>query len=133
MNKINLALFKAKTGELTKISIDGENLDEYYERLECDTFDITHRRIGETYFDIFCDDEGLLRENPIIAAVDSSFAPALVGNLIFAHHDKEGNTTGISDEDFRLIQKSVINIINVDALGQGDTPPLRKAIFPLDF
>lgn len=36
-------------------------LDEWYRLLRCDLIDIVSRQIGGRYFDIICDDEGLLR------------------------------------------------------------------------
>ena len=78
---------------------DCEDLDDFYAELECHTFDIARRRIGKNYYDIFCDDIGLYREKPVISAVNADGEPMLVGNLIFANHDGQGNTTDLSDED----------------------------------
>lgn len=76
-----------------------EELDDFYAELECHTFDIVRRQIGGKYYDIFCDDIGLYMEKPVVSAVDTDGKPMLVGNLIFANHDSQGNTTDLSDED----------------------------------
>ena len=76
-----------------------DDLQEYYNILGVSTIDIVMRRIGDRVFDIICDDEGMFNEPVKISAVSSNEEPMLVGNLLFAHHDKEGNMVGLSDED----------------------------------
>lgn len=93
-----------------------DDLQDYYDALKCDCFDIATRQIveidGESgkVFDIFCDDNGLFAENPIPSALDDNMQVALVGNLIFANHDNMGNTTSLSDEDIDFIKRNAISI-----------------------
>lgn len=84
--------------------VECNELDDYYEHLKCDCFDIATRKIGNKCFDIFVDDCGLLVEDPVISAVDTEGYPMLAGNLIFANHDDAGNTTSLTDEDIKEIQ-----------------------------
>lgn len=97
--------------------IECDGLQDYYDALKCDCFDIANRRIGDEdrRFDIFVDDCGLFVDSPIVSAIDSNLKPALVGNLIFAHHDAEGNTTGLSDDDIEYIKMNSIGIVDFDA------------------
>ena len=81
----NLLLFNGDTFQ----KVQCEELDDYYKYLECDCFDIATRKINGVYFDIFCDDIGLFREDPKLTAVSPKNKPMLVGNLIFANHDSE--------------------------------------------
>lgn len=90
---------------------EGHGLDVYYDALECSTFDIVERKIGGVWFDIFCDDDGLFVEKPILSALVNN-SPALVGNLLFAHHDREGNTTGLTDEEIELIKANGIDFFD---------------------
>lgn len=92
-----------KPEEMCFILAECEELNDFYEQLECDTFDIATRQVGGKYFDIFCDDIGLFRENPVVSAVDKDGKPMLVGHLIFANHDDHGETTSLTDEDLILI------------------------------
>lgn len=85
-----------------------ETLEDYYQYLECDCFDIARRRIGGKYFDIFCDDVGLFHDDPTVSAVDKDGHPMLVGNLIIANHDEMGEATGLSDDDIILICSNVV-------------------------
>ena len=84
-------------------TISDNSIDEIYAELECDCFDIAYRKVGGKYFDIFCDDIGLFREDPQITMVSPDGKPMLVGNLLFANHDSEGNTTSLSDDDINTI------------------------------
>ncbi len=95
MNKVRVLVFDGK--DFTLVTV--EKLDDYYKLLECDCFDIAQRKIGGVAYDIFVDDIGLFRDKPLVTAVDPDGHPMLVGNLLFANHDGEGNTTSLSDED----------------------------------
>lgn len=102
---MKLFYFNEKGGEV--IDIEG-TLEEYYDLINCRCIDIVTRKIEDTYFDIICDDEGLLKDNPRISAVDMSGHPMLVGNLIFSHTDEEGETIGITDEDIAKIMNAMM-------------------------
>lgn len=93
-----------------------DELNEYYKHLKCSTIDITMRKVGGRDFDIICDDEGLFTDHPIITAIYQDFSPALVGNLIFAHHNSEGEMTALSDEDVEIIKQNTIITYNLDAM-----------------
>lgn len=89
--------------------IEIEELEDYYKYLKCDAFDIATRKVGDKYYDIFVDDCGLFVEHPKVSAVDEdTYEPMLVGNLILANHDSEGNTTSLSDDDFENIKKHIL-------------------------
>ena len=83
-----------------------KDLDDFYRELECGVFDIATRKIGGKYFDIFCDDIGLFKDNNPVSAVDKDLKPMLVGNLIFANHDDQGNTTSLDEDDMIKILSS---------------------------
>lgn len=99
-----LLAFNPSSGEFTEF--EQKTLQDFYDHLECECFDIAYRKVGaeKRYFDIFVDDIGLFREKPIVSAIGSDFQPQLVGNLIFANHDLEGNTTSLSDEEIKYIK-----------------------------
>ena len=88
------------------LDIEG-TLEEYYKYIGCSCIDIVTRKVGDTYFDIICDDEGLLKDSPHISAVDTKGNPMLVGNLIFTHTDEEGETIGVTDNDVATIMDEV--------------------------
>ena len=81
---------------------DKNYLDAYYKVLNCDTFDIARRRIGNNYYDIYCDDEGLFKENNKPSAITFDGArvvEVLVGNLFICKADKNGETIGLTDKE----------------------------------
>ena len=75
--------------EITTIPNDLENL---YRVLNCSTIDIVSRRVGKSdkWYTIVCDDEGLLKDSPLVSAVNYGFVE-LVGNLFVCDTDPEGN------------------------------------------
>lgn len=97
--------------------IECKELDDYYKALKCDCFDIAHRKIGGKdgkYFDIFVDDIGLFADSPIPSAIDGNGNVMLVGNLVFANHDNQGNTTSLSDQDIMLIRNNAVMLVRAD-------------------
>lgn len=85
-------------------------IDDFYRELNAEPFDIATRRIDGRAFDIFVDDMGLLRDPEFItvSAVNGEGEPMLVGNLVFANHDSEGNTTDLDDADIEHIKNNIM-------------------------
>ena len=88
------------------ITLDG-SLNDYYKALNCDLFDIARRSIGGKYFDIMCDDEGLLKDNPKVSAISTDRSPMLCGNLLVVKHDYAGNTISLTQEEIEHIKKYI--------------------------
>ena len=55
-------------------------------------------------FDVWSDDEALLKENPVPSLYINDNL-VLFGNLIIAKHDEEGETIGLTVADIRLLKK----------------------------
>ena len=93
---------KSNPGKVKKFEIEEENLQEFYDALDCHTIDIVQRKIGDRIFDIVCDDEGALCESPIVSAIGKDCRVMLVGNLFVCNHYKE-HLTSLSDDDAAYI------------------------------
>lgn len=102
-------VFDAETRTFNRTTVS--TLDDIYTNLKCDCFDIATRKIGNTYYDIYCDDEGLLKENPIVSAINHNGRPMLVGNLLFAQHDEEGDTVGLKESEVKEILENTVKVI----------------------
>ena len=100
---ICLDVMKSKVEE-----VECNELQDFYDAIGCDCFDIAHLKIGEKYFDCFVDDEGLFKENPIPSAISKEKEILLVGNIVFANHDSAGNTTSLSDDDIEMIKRNIV-------------------------
>lgn len=84
--------------DVTEVQANG--LEDYYKLMEVDIIDIVTREIGGKFYDVICDDEGLLKENPIPTMFDDEKQPMIFGNIIIAGlADGEGNMTDLTDED----------------------------------
>ena len=79
---MKLLLLDVENNELKTVEANG--LDDYYKYLNCRTIDIVYRKINDVECNIICDDEGLLKQNPKVSAVDITGKPILVGNLLVA-------------------------------------------------
>ena len=90
--------------------IDDE-LETFYNLLNCNTIDIVSRRVAGVAVRIICDDEGYFKPNPKVGAHTLfNVSPPLVGNLIFAGtEDNEGNLTDLTDNEIARIKYCCLN------------------------
>ena len=101
------ALLLDTVGKTTKV-VDANTLEDYYGLIGCDCIDIVTRKIGRKVYDIIVDDEGLLKDDPIISAIDDFGRVMLVGSMIICGlADAEGELTDLSDNDIRYIKKRI--------------------------
>lgn len=87
-----------------------KELSEYYRLIKCTCIDIVTRKIGNRWYDIICDDEGLLNNNPKISAIGNLGNVMLVGNLLITNSDEEGDTTSLTDEDIKYLERFILNM-----------------------
>lgn len=102
MKRITGYLIDVEHNIAATITID-KTLDAYYRILNCDCFDIARRRIGGQEFDIICDDEALLKDNPKISAIDSDGNPMLCGNLFIVKFDGVDDVTSLDGNDVAFL------------------------------
>ena len=89
--------------------VNPQGLQDYYEMIGCDCIDIVSRRIGKKRYEIICDDEGLLTDDPLISAIDDMGQVMLVGSLIICGlANSEGDLTELSDSDIKYIRNRVV-------------------------
>ena len=111
---MKMLLIDSERGEDRVVETEG-GLDNYYKLLDCDLVDITTRSIGGELFDIICDDEGLLKDDRIVSAVDKKGRPALVGNLLISKADEEeGRQIGLTDEELFHCQLHIADATSPD-------------------
>ena len=72
-------------------------------------FTIASRKIGGEYFDIICDDEGLLRDAPLPSAADPNGTIMLVGNLFICRH-RGPDLISLKESDYALIKQNLRHV-----------------------
>ena len=89
--------------------VEGDGSYEFLkEQLDDVTMSVTVRRIKGKMYDMWIDDEFLLKDyegNPL-ACVCADFDEVLLGKVLIANRDEEGNTTPLSDEEVDEIVNS---------------------------
>lgn len=114
MKELDVVKIKRHDRELITIELltIKDDLSDFYEHIECSTIDIVKRRFSGRFFDIICDDEGLLKEKaqyPTSLWFDGTKPiEALVGTLLLCHSDDEGNLTSATFEDLILVHQACI-------------------------
>ena len=84
-----------------------DRLEVLRSEINCDLIDITSRKINGKYYDIVCDDEGFLKDAPIITAVTQDGRPQLVGGLVIVNYDGEGGLAGLDPEDVLRLSNAI--------------------------
>ena len=99
-------------------TVDINDYTDFYPLLNASCFDITYRSIGDEKrrFEIYVDDEGLLKEKPIVSAISSDKENILVGNLVIAKHNNEGCQIDLTDDEIDYIWKYIRTATNLDTL-----------------
>jgi len=88
--------------------VNPASLDDYYNLIGCRCIDVVTRKIGRKTYDIICDDEGALQDDPLISAIDNIGRVMLVGSLIICNvADSEGELRSLDPADIRYIKKRV--------------------------
>lgn len=86
--------------------------------------------LTEMGIDIYADDEGLLKENPKVTMLilddkHQNVERILVGNLVLAGHDGEGNTISLTDKQIDYIR----NHLKVVEYSRGNGRLLKALTF----
>lgn len=84
-------LIDVKNNKAGLVTIPDE-LEDYYRILGCQYIDIYQRKIGDRWYTVVCDDEGALKSDAIVSAIDVHGALAFYGNLFIVsgrHDDAE--------------------------------------------
>lgn len=103
MKKLRGVLIDVNATDPKVIEIE-DRLENFYDILNCHCIDIVTRKIGNVPFDIICDDNGLLKENPILTGMSFDEQSHLFGNLLIVGlADSEGNLTSLSAADIKKI------------------------------
>lgn len=102
-------LLNVQDGTVERLDIE-PNLDSYYELIGCDCIDIAYRKIGGKYYDLVVDDEGLLKPDPKISAIDDMGSVMLVGNILFFNNDGMGDFVGLDEDDYEHLEKHIMHM-----------------------
>lgn len=82
-----------------------DELDIYYDMIDCNTIDIVTIRFNGIDVDVIVDDNGLLVDKPIPSVVNESMSIYIAGKiLITGTGDNEGRLTSISDSTINIIK-----------------------------
>lgn len=103
MGKITGIFVDTKNKTASAITVDDE-LETYYKLLDCKWIEIAPRKIGNSIVNIICDEEGLLKQDPLMSAVDGIGNGMLAGSLfITGLTDDEGDLTSLAEEDQKQV------------------------------
>lgn len=84
---------------------------DYYKILDCSTFDIQTRKFGDLWLDIYCDDEGLFKEDNKVAIItlgdDGNPVEYIVGNVFIVSHNDDGDTISLTEEEIEAVYQVI--------------------------
>lgn len=105
--------------------VDTVKFTDFYPLLQAGCFDIATRRIGNEnrVFDLYVDDEGWLKDYPIVSALDENLSPALVGNIVVTRSEN-GDQIDMTDDDIDYINSYIKTVMNFHWFGNHQYPVL---------
>lgn len=109
MNSITGILIDVKDNTVSVETVE-DSLDSYYELLHTDLIDIQTRAIGyqnKKPYAIICDDEGLLKFEPKISAIDNVGNVMFVGNLFIVKNGSDGELASLDREDVDYLSRFI--------------------------
>mgnify|MGYP002620096687 CR=1 FL=1 len=106
--KLRGVLVDVYANEAKEIEIE-DSLDELYRVCRCSCIDIPNYYIGGRKFSCVVDDEGLLKKEPIISAINLiDHQVMLVGNIFIVNTNyMSGDLVSLTDEEIKFILKNV--------------------------
>lgn len=123
-------LLISNRGEWKEVVFENDNLEEMYNLVDCRCLDVVQRKIGDKYYDIWLDDEGLLKGELVPNGVCLNAYEILMGNLLIVNVSKSGKSVSlelddianillnlfVSKEDFVKEYKTTCGDFNIDFL-----------------
>lgn len=106
-------LIDTTTNEIKAIDFEHNDYKDFHTLIHCDYFDIVTRKFGDTYCDIFCDDEGLIKGGKKIPSIftfsedKETMVEQIVGSVFICDHDDEGNSISLNEQQLSNIIKSI--------------------------
>lgn len=106
--KIRILYLNVDQYEPHSLNID-DDLHEFYKLIKCDLVEIVNRKIGSRRFSVICDEEGLMKEDIVVSAINKKGEPMFVGNLIIASAEtgEDGELKGLTNEEFLYLRQFV--------------------------
>jgi hypothetical protein len=102
--------------KVERFEMEYESFRSLYPVLNCETFTIAARSISGNYYDIYCDDEGLLKENHISAVLTpkngGDIEEVLAGNIFICNHTDDGDMASLNEDQVSDILASVLTKVD---------------------
>ena len=93
-----------------------DDLEAFYEMLNCRCIDIVQRPIGGKWYHVMLDDEGLLQDEiiPTAVSIDQKTRDVLVGNLMFFNTNSKGDLVSLTDDDVEWIKDHICVFVDME-------------------
>ena len=93
--------------------VDCENdIKEWYKLLNTDIVEMPEFTIGGCSYTIICDENGKLRDYPVISGINPSNEVVLVGNLLIFNTDyEECDVTDLTDDDIKHLRRYIRTMV----------------------
>ena len=104
--KVLTFTFEPTLGFIPKVICMENTLDGLREVIGCRCVACTEIKVGGKKYDVWSDDESLLQDAPFPSLYLNDNL-ILFGNLVFAKHDEEGATIGLSSAEVALLKNFI--------------------------
>lgn len=108
MKNIKGVLVDVNARTVEPVTLHYTSYKNLYPLLNCKIFDVTSRKFGNQVCDVYCDDEGFLKDDwvPSAFSEEQPENDFLVGNLFVCTHSSDGDIASLTDEQIEEILKT---------------------------
>lgn len=88
------------------------DIHEWYKLLNCDIVEMPEFTIGGKSYTIVCDEEGKLKDYPIISGINPINEVVMVGNLLIFNTDyEECDVTDLTEDDIKHLRRYIRTMV----------------------
>ena len=111
--KMNVILCKPNMIPQVVSLAENHNYEDVKSYLEIDTpMTCITRKIAGEYYDLWCDDEGLLYDKKYACGISKDGKEFICGNILITTHNSKGETKGLTDEQIVKVLFTCSNWMN---------------------
>lgn len=99
---------ETQKAQFLDVPYSDESFEELYAFLDIDTVELAYRKVeNKTKFVFILDENGLLKNEPIISGVDTDMNVAFVGTYAVLGLNKDGSIRELNDDEVELLKRNV--------------------------
>lgn len=85
-----------------------DELQTYYDLLDCDLIDIASVKIEGKRFEVVCDDEGKLKDDPQLSFMSAEGRYTICGNIFVCAVQSDGELRSLTESEVNIVRSRIM-------------------------